>query len=89
MKKIGGEMRGHRASQAASSGTSAVKINTITKASTTAFRSSLLIAEQNIPTAREKSRLFTDTSSTLQNSAPVTPPANNGMAITGKMASIP
>ena len=70
-------------------GSTPVKKSTIRKALTSALRSSLLIAEQKIPTASEKRRLFAETNATLQNSVPVTPPANSGIAITGKIANMP
>ena len=54
-----------------------------------AWRAERLKDDTHIPTASEKNNAFTTTNAILPNSPGVTPPINNGTAITGTTASTP
>ena len=54
-----------------------------------ALRAPRLIAETKIPAANEKKSAFASTTVMRQNSPIETPPSNNGMASTGKIAISP
>ena len=72
-----------------SAGRPPAKPKTTTRERTSARRSSLQMAELNIPTESEKKRVTRAQRMTCENSFPETPPANSGMAMTGKIARVP